>query len=236
MIKKEGFWSFYRGVIYTLPLNLLVGIFFSLHEKIKKDLKKLKMLKNNPHFVSILSTSVLGFGFSFVLNPFYTIKVWLLLDINKFDKKLNFLQACKKIKRIYGFKGFYKGFFSTYLLSFNKSFGIFLNDFFKFEYEKFYSTNFGNFFLGGAAKLISSTITYPLSTIRTRIQQNQEFIGLDQSFKYSNILNCSRLTFKNEGFKGFFNGYSAYAPKTFFSSGFLFIIYENLYSFLENRK
>lgn len=236
MIKKEGIWSLYRGVLYTLPLNLLIGIFFSVHEKIKKNLNKIKYLNNRIHLNSILSTSGLGFFFSIILNPFYTIKVWLLLDVKKYKKKMNILKAVQKIHKIYGKKGFYRGFVSTYFLTFNKTLGIFFNDIFKFEFNNFYSTNFGNFFLGGLAKLLSSTLTYPISTIRTRVMQNQEFLANENNFKYEKILNCSKFIFRNEGFRGFFNGYCAYAPKTFLGSGILFTVYEKFYKYLDNNK
>jgi hypothetical protein len=235
MVKKEGIWSFYRGVIYTLPLNFIVGTFFLLHEKLKKSLDKNVHLKKRYHLNSMLSTSILGFLFSICLNPFYTIKVWIFLDTKKFNNKTNFLNAVRSIKKEAGLRGFYRGYFLTYFLSFNKTLSIFFNDFFKKEFNQFYSTTTGNFFLGGCAKIISSTITYPLSTIRTRVMQNQKFEGLNKELKYKNIIECAKLTFHKEGLRGFFNGYLVYAPKTFFNSAVLFTLYEKTYKFLNKN-
>ena len=48
-------------------------------------------------------------------------------------------------------------------------------------------------------------ITYPLTTIRTRLQQNQ-FFNNRSSAKYSNVKDVARSIFKDEGFTGFYKG------------------------------
>lgn len=41
---------------------------------------------------------------------------------------------------------------------------------------------------------------------------------------------------KNEGLRGFYQGYLAYAPKSFLSSAVLFTVYEKTYKYLSQRE
>lgn len=40
MLKKEGFWSLYRGAAFSMITNVFLGIFFVTNEKMKKLLAK----------------------------------------------------------------------------------------------------------------------------------------------------------------------------------------------------
>ena len=59
-----------------------------------------------------------------------------------------------------------------------------------------------NFICGSISKLISVLITYPITTIRTRIQQNQ-FINEHSNEKYRGLKDITLKLMYDEGIKGF---------------------------------
>lgn len=82
-----------------------------------------------------------------------------------------------------------------------------------------------------SSKLTASSLLYPLTTIRTRIQQNQYYSIEGQSEKkekYKNIKDVIEKMWKYEGLKGFYKGFIANALKTVPSKGVFFVFYENL--------
>jgi solute carrier family 25 folate transporter 32 len=64
-----------------------------------------------------------------------------------------------------------------------------------------------SFVCGAISKLFSTIITYPLTTIRTRVQQNQ-YISNNSERKYKNSWDITQKIIKDEGIRGFFKGLS----------------------------
>ena len=62
-----------------------------------------------------------------------------------------------------------------------------------------------NFFCGGFSKLIAVLVTYPIATVRTRIQQNQFFNDRSEA-KYASVRDITSKLLNNEGFRGFYKG------------------------------
>lgn len=81
--------------------------------------------------------------------------------------------------------------------------------------------------LGSASRLLASFVLYPLTTIRTRYQQNQFFSCLDGE-KYVSIRDIVKKTFKNEGWKGFYKGIVPMTLRALPSQGLFFLVYENV--------
>lgn len=86
------------------------------------------------------------------------------------------------------------------------------------------------FFYGMISKFFVSSIFYPITTVRTRIQQNQ-FFSLEQNCdlkkeKYKNIGDVTMKIVTNEGFVGFYKGFLVNAIKALPSKGAFFFFYE----------
>lgn len=62
-----------------------------------------------------------------------------------------------------------------------------------------------NFICGSLSKFFAVLLTYPLTTIRTRLQQNQ-FYNNRSSAKYTNAKVVAITLMKGEGFTGFYKG------------------------------
>ena len=66
---------------------------------------------------------------------------------------------------------------------------------------------------------------YPLTTVRTRYQQNQ-FLAEEVNPKYSNTLNIVSRMIKEEGIAGFYKGFYVNLVKGFLQRGIYFYCYE----------
>jgi solute carrier family 25 folate transporter 32 len=66
-----------------------------------------------------------------------------------------------------------------------------------------------NFLCGGIAKIGTVFFTYPFTTIRTRIQQNQYLKIHPNEQKYHNDMEIIAKTFRMEGMRGFYKGITA---------------------------
>ena len=79
--------------------------------------------------------------------------------------------------------------------------------------------------MGGTAKILSTTLTYPLQVFRSRMYQKQ---NLDVSF-----FQVVRKTLAMQGIRGFYQGYIPHCAKTGVASAFTFVAYENFLKLLE---
>jgi len=72
-------------------------------------------------------------------------------------------------------------------------------------------------------------VTYPLTTIRTRVQQNQFFNNRAEA-KYRSVKDISFYMFKDEGIRGFYKGMVSNLMKGIPQRGIYFYFYEMLKS------
>lgn len=75
------------------------------------------------------------------------------------------------------------------------------------------------------SKIISGVIMYPLTTIRTRVQQNQ-YIQDSMQQKYSGVIDAFRQTWHKEGLGGFYKGLTSNIIKGVPQKGLYFFSYE----------
>lgn len=82
-----------------------------------------------------------------------------------------------------------------------------------------------NFICGGFSKIFTTVLTYPFTTIRTRIQQDQ-FFDHRQEAKYKNIREIIRKMVMEEGIRGFYKGLSPNLLRGIPQRGIYFYFYE----------
>ena len=99
-------------------------------------------------------------------------------------------------------------------------------------------------FVGGASsRFVASTVLYPVTTVRSRIQKRQYTLdevrpnGLvhDEVF-YRNMVDCFIKTWKREGFMGFYKGYAPTIIKAVPQQGIFFLLYEATLRVLSKRQ
>ncbi len=83
--------------------------------------------------------------------------------------------------------------------------------------------------MGGIAKAVSSTTTYPMAVVRARLFQTTNSTTKN---KYAGVTDCAKTMFRKEGIRGFYKGLSAGLMKTVPGSALTFMFYENIVWFL----
>lgn len=78
---------------------------------------------------------------------------------------------------------------------------------------------------GAISKIVSVLFSYPLTTIRTRIQQNQ-FIGNGNNVKYHSSWEIVSKMMRDEGVNGLFKGMSANIMRGVGQKSIYFYVYE----------
>lgn len=235
MLKHEGLRSFYKGVLFSIIPNASFGFFMMFNHFFKKKLQKHSTFADRPTLTSFASAAVSAFSISAVFNPLYVIKTWKVIDQQQFAQRLSMWQTAKQIAAQNGVFGFMRGYSMMVLTAVNGTLTLGTIETAKAYYPEVYQKPWGVFMISGLSRVFSSALLYPLSTIRTRISQNQKFDGL-KGQKYTGVLDCLQKTYKQEGIAAFYRGLGANSLKAFLSSGVLFYVYEGTYDFLKSRK
>lgn len=87
------------------------------------------------------------------------------------------------------------------------------------------------FVAGTLSRFIATTLLYPFTTVRTRVQKRQytlEELKLHggKEIIYTSVLDCFKKTMKNEGFKAFYKGYLVNIIRVAPAQGIFFLLYE----------
>jgi len=130
------------------------------------------------------------------------------------------------VKKVYasaGIRGVYRGFMVTTLRD-TPTFGVYFSS---YEWIKrwwcrnYKSQQTGMFISGGVAGVLGWLATYPLDVIKSRLQTDR----LDRP-KYSGIIDCTKKSYHQEGWKFFFKGLGPTLARAFIVNGTTFVGYE----------
>jgi solute carrier family 25 (mitochondrial folate transporter), member 32 len=244
IIYYNGISGLYKGCLSNIiAMSVFYGIFFPIYYNSNNFISQYKINYTLQHFLSSLFSASIS---SIISNPFHVLKTrYHIININKISQKNKVLKGRNKVsfsqskniqlrysktpnifnlvKNIYNNEGlfsFYRGVGIT--LFKNIELGIQLPI---YEYSKssihftpFLSVNYA--ISGFISKIISTSITYPIDTIRTQRRSNNIYTikTIIKNIKYYN------------GFSGFYNGYFIYLYRAIPSSVITFVVYELLQS------
>lgn len=128
-------------------------------------------------------------------------------------------------------KGFAKGLMLSLVLSFSGVVQMYIYEASKAFYDYANLPQSGlqekTFICGSISKVWAVLMTYPITTVRTRIQQNQFFNNRNDA-KYHSILEIMKRMVKGQGLKGFYKGLSANLVRGIPQKGIYFYAYEIL--------
>ena len=244
IIRDEGRWALFRGVTFSLiGNNLSYGLFFAMYERNRQYISK---HLSSEFQISFLASSGAAFIGSMIVQPVWVLKTRRLLDSKGGGDIKRSKDLAKEVWRQHGFPGFYRGFALSLALGLYGTIQITsystIKDFVvsarsqasndietlgETQKPQFGLKSYEIITLGMVSRLISSAFLHPLTTVRTRYQQNQFFEGIEGQ-KYVGILDTFKKTYAKEGVKGFYKGIVPMTAKALPAQGLFFFIYENV--------
>ncbi|KAK6457160.1 mitochondrial carrier domain-containing protein [Scheffersomyces xylosifermentans] len=190
------------------------------------------------HLVSGISA---GFVTSTATNPIWLIKTRLQLDKSKGKHYKNSWDCLKHVIKNEGIHGLYKGLSASYLGAVESTLQWVLYEQMRMFINKRSLELHGNnpenkttkdhilewsarSGAAGAAKFIASLITYPHEVVRTRLRQAPlESTGKP---KYTGLIQCFKLVFKEEGLASMYGGLTPHLLRTVPNSIIMFGTWE----------
>lgn len=143
----------------------------------------------------------------------------------------NFKRVINEVYSQYGLKGFSKGLQLSLILASTGVVQMYLYEGAKSLYsflripESMLEEK--HFICGGISKIVSVIWSYPLTTIRTRIQQNQ-FVNSSSGQKYKGSIDILKKTLQAEGIRGLYKGVGANLMRGVGQKGIYFYCYERM--------
>ncbi|KAI8627041.1 mitochondrial carrier protein rim2-like protein [Xylariaceae sp. FL1651] len=207
---------------------------------------------NNPA-VHLASAITAGIVTGTATNPIWLIKTRLQLDKNNAERKgdvsrrryRNSWDCIKQVMRDEGPRGFFKGLSASYLGVTESTLQWVLYEELKrrlrLREDKIaasgrkkswwdYTVDWtGNAMGAGAAKGLASVLTYPHEVARTRLRQAPMADGRP---KYTGLVQCFKIVWKEEGFIGLYGGLTPHLMRTIPSAAIMFGMYEGILTLL----
>uniref|UniRef100_A0A0N5AKP1 ADP/ATP translocase n=1 Tax=Syphacia muris TaxID=451379 RepID=A0A0N5AKP1_9BILA len=210
--KEQGFWSFWRGNMVNITRACSqesLGFAF-------KDFFKLWCLKDadvKDSYYKFFAGNLLAGGASgvctyFIIYPLDFARTRLAIDMGRDTSRefTGFFNCLQKITRKSGFRGLYYGFLPSlqYIFLYRSAyFGLFDSvQALLPSNEKNQISFIAAFFLGQFVTFVAALVSYPHDTVRRRLMMQS---GRKQII-YVNAVDCAIKIYKQEGFKGYYNG------------------------------
>jgi len=244
IVKVEGVRGLYSGcALGMIGATIAWASYMYVYTEVKLFYEKEEKLKGHgiDAFQSwpIIVASLTG-G---ICTQIITTPIWLVktrLQLNSLGDKPHYtgtIDAFKKIYKIEGFLGFYKGLipslFTTVhgLVQFfvyeKLTYSISKNSWYKSwnpaENNKSFMSGYLAFFSGFISKICALLVTYPFMTIRTRLQAKDSNHHFIKSISF---------LLRNEGVFGFYKGISPSLMRLPIHSACFFLFYEKIKQFI----
>lgn len=216
--RKEGIRGIYAGFgVNIVQVATSYTLYFFSYQHIKRILSKgtMKLSTIGDAYSSFLASVVV----ILILSPLWTISTRLVKDKSK-----NFFTVCQQILANEGIAGFFKGITMSIVLTSNP-----VIQYTCFEYlkKRFPNKSFAALFVyGGLAKFIATLLTYPIQTLRTRLQLNEK----DNKSFQEDLLYLLSKDSKTllEDFVQTYNGFFSKCIQTVLNSAIILACYEKI--------
>ncbi|KAL6268474.1 hypothetical protein P5V15_001607 [Pogonomyrmex californicus] len=237
ILKEEGITALWKGHVPAQLLSVVYGMtqFYS-YNVFMKILQQIPQVEERRHTIQFVAGAGAGGMATIVSFPFDTIRTRLVAQSNNHQIYNGILHSCSSILRQESPRAFYSGLLPTLLqiaphtgLQF-MFYGLF-TDIYK-NYISGTDTSFYNSMLSGsAAGLVAKTIIYPFDLARKRLQI-QGFRhgrkGFGKFFQCNGLVDCFKITVKEEGMQGLFKGLVPSQVKAAATTALHFTVYEQV--------
>eukprot|EP01095_Lingulamoeba_sp_RSL-Kostka_P014591 TRINITY_DN6413_c0_g1_i1.p1 TRINITY_DN6413_c0_g1~~TRINITY_DN6413_c0_g1_i1.p1 ORF type:complete len:320 (+),score=37.11 TRINITY_DN6413_c0_g1_i1:245-1204(+) len=249
IIKSDGFKGLYRGLGPTL-VGVIPSraIWFTCYTFAKETLENTYGYNSLNHLFAGLFA---GLSTTTITSPIWVVKTRLQIQTNQTQEYKNAFDCFRTMYRQEGFRSLFKGLSASYLGISESTIQIVLYEKLKniVKTQIYYKENnikssssdltdikkeINNIELNkwcfvvlpGISKLTASVITYPHEVLRTRLREQKTLIN--QTQKYTGLIQCMKLMIKEEGMRGLYKGLVPHLFKTVPNAIVLFFCYEIL--------
>lgn len=257
IVKEEGYRALYKGHVSAQLLSISYGIAsFASFEYFTKE-----VFVRKPHMKDLSPVTFIcggaANGLATVISyPFDTIRT-RFIGQGKPPVYTGLFNCIGTILKVEGFRSLYRGFFATLIqiiphggaqfAIYNKISVIFkekgifvMSSLYTVKDRKKYLSPFGSFLAGAIAGAGAKVAIYPLDLAKKRLQiqgnYNEVREGFGKKFVCSGLVDCIKLTYRNEGFFALYKGLKPTLLKAMIATSLHFAIYEQTLLFLSNSK
>jgi solute carrier family 25 carnitine/acylcarnitine transporter 20/29 len=230
MIKKEGIFSFYKGVLSPMiSMPMFKSVIFCSYKLSLLHFERNKWFDYNRDLQVGVAGLISGFLNSFVCGPKDLFKVKLQLQKDKKTKKYNgYYDIYMKTFKISGFRNIFQGTLITILresLGYPVAFVLYEKVLRYYGNGNKDNTTFIHHFIGGAVSgVISWVFIFPFDVVKSRIQA-LELTTKVKIFNNYQILSIFKSIYRKEGIRGLYNGMGIYMIRGFFGSGIAYAVW-----------
>lgn len=260
IMQREGAAGLYRGLTPNLiAAGTSWGVYFFTYNRFKEQAKSILRARHPNQEIhlgplhNLLCAACSGICSTFVVNPISMIKTRMQLqgrDVTAATGRVynGVFDAFRRIINEEGFLSLYRGIGPSLFLVSNGAIQFMCYEELKVFVTKYISKTSPNeelgtvhwLIMGALAKMISTTITYPMNVTRARLYQRKPDELVIQSSssqsntkkapdgKYKNMFDCIKSIMKNEGYRGFYRGLTPQLLKTAPASAITFCVYETV--------
>lgn len=237
IFRQEGIVGFYRGVTPNcLGAGASWGFYFFFYNAIKSQTSLRTQTERLGPGQHMLAAAEAGLMTLVMTNPIWVVKTRMCLQYStaELPEALRYrstLDAFRKIYRLDGIRGLYKGFVPGVFGVSHGALQFMAYEEMKKLYQHYYrdvaSRQLGSLeylVFAALSKLFATTVTYPYQVVRARLQ--------DQHKKYAGVADCVTRTWKFEGYKGFYKGLVPNTLRVTPATAITFVVYENVAKWL----
>ncbi|KAF7384217.1 mitochondrial thiamine pyrophosphate carrier [Vespula maculifrons] len=243
ILKEEGILALWKGHVPAQLLSIVYGTgqFYSYNVIIAFS-DKYSYLNERKYLTNFVAGASAGSIATIISFPFDTIRTRLIAQSYNCKVYNGILHSCSTILHQETPKVFFAGLSPT-LLQIAPHTGLqflfyrYLTDIYK-KYFKETDINFYNSMISGSiAGLMAKTFIYPMDLARKRLQiQGFEYGRKEfgKFFKCKGLIDCLRVTIRDEGIKGLFKGLLPSQLKAALTTALHFTFYEQALLVLKN--
>ena len=173
IVSTEGKFSLFKGVSINLIAGTTsYGFFFGMYERFRQSNKN---YFEGEFLISLVSSTQAAAISSAVMQPAWVLKTRRMLDTQKGGDLRRGKEIIKQIWKDHGIRGFYRGYSLSLALGLYGTIQLTtyatLKDLIETNYKRdIHQKEIAG--LGIVARFMSSLLLHPLTTVRTRFQQN----------------------------------------------------------------
>lgn len=172
ILREDGFLHFYKGLQMALiATTASYGSYFFLYRMLKNLLSNIFTIKTLTKRHIALITAIAGSLSAAFANPFWFTNTRMAIK-NKDQSKVRMRETIRQIYKEEGIQAFYKGVVPNMILVLNPIINFVFYETIKknFPQKSFWSI----FIASSVGKLIATLATYPILTLRVKLQADKD--------------------------------------------------------------